>query len=66
MKKTKRKSAVAPKMPRTAYNLYLKERWRELDEEESINEKVKKIAQEWKEVKERERAKFERMAERDR
>jgi hypothetical protein len=54
MKKTKSKRAVAPKMPRTAYNLYLKERWKELPEGESTNEKVKKIAQEWKELKETE------------
>ena len=53
-------------MPRTAYNLYLKERWRDFDGGKTTNDKVKKIAQEWNEVKERERAKFERMAERDR
>ena len=47
MKKTKRKSAGAPKMPRTAYNLYLKERWGAMDVRESTNDKVKKVAQEW-------------------
>ena len=64
-KKTKKKSEIAPTMPRTAYNYYVKDWWSKV---KAINnwDKVKLIAQEWKVMKVEEKKKYKEMQRKDR
>ena len=63
MKKYKPK-AVSPIKPRTAYNLYLKERWKESDLRRN-QERIKDFAKEWKKMTTEQKKKYQDLAQND-